>query len=54
MSLIYFYMTKFKEYFQRMVEQNKNDFESFKIIHDEYALNPDGNQDKYNKEGKKK
>ena len=46
-------MTKFKEYFQRMVEQNKNDFESFKIIHDEYALNPDRNQDKYNKEGKK-
>lgn len=45
-------MTKFKEYFQRMIEQNKKEFESFRVIHDEYALNPDINQEKYNQEGK--
>ena len=45
-------MTKFKEYFQRMVDSNKEVFEKFKIIHDEYALNPDANQEKYNEKGK--
>jgi hypothetical protein len=45
-------MTKFKEYFQRMIDSNKEAFASFRIIHDEYALNPDINQEKYNKEGK--
>lgn len=46
-------MTKFKEYFQRMVEQNKEDFEKFRFTHDNYALNPEVNQEKYNLEGKK-
>ncbi|MFH1971135.1 MAG: hypothetical protein ABIJ05_01995 [Patescibacteria group bacterium] len=45
-------MTKFKEYFQRMVDSNKEAFEAFRKVHDEYALNPDSNQEKYNEEGK--
>lgn len=46
-------MTKFKEYFKRMIEQNKKEFDSFRKIHDEYSLNPNSLQEKYNKEGKK-
>lgn len=45
-------MTKFKEYFQRMIESNKEAFDSFRKVHDEYVLNPDVNQEKLNKEGK--
>ena len=46
-------MTKYKEYVAKMLEENKEIFESFRKLHDEYALNPDGLQDKFNDEGKK-
>jgi len=46
-------MTKFREYFQRMIDSNKEAFAEFKMIHDEYALNQDINQEKYNEAGKK-
>ncbi|MBU0998601.1 hypothetical protein KJ570_03670 [Patescibacteria group bacterium] len=46
-------MTKFKEYFQRMIEQNQDAFDKFRTVHNEYTLNPDPNQENYNIEGKK-
>lgn len=36
-----------------MVEVEKELFDSFRKIHDEYALNPDKLQDQFNKEGEK-
>lgn len=36
-----------------MLELNKNEFDSFKKIHDQYVLNPDDNQEEFNTEGKK-
>jgi len=46
-------MTRFKEVFNQMVEHNKAEFDAFRKLHDEYALNPDGLQEKYNEQGKK-
>jgi hypothetical protein len=46
-------MTKYKQYFQRMLEVEKELFENFRIIHDNYALNPQANQDEFNKEGER-
>lgn len=46
-------MTKYKAYVQKMLEANKELFETFKKLHDEYALNPDGRQEEYNREGEK-
>lgn len=46
-------MTKYKEYVQRMIENNKELFDSFKTIHDKYALNEEVWQDEFNKEGEK-
>ena len=46
-------MTKFKKYFQRMIEQNQDAFDKFRTVHNEYALNPDPNQENYNIEGGK-
>jgi sugar-specific transcriptional regulator TrmB len=44
-------MTKYKDYVQKMLDDNSKVFEKFKALHDEYALNQDGLQDKFNKEG---
>jgi hypothetical protein len=46
-------MTKYKEYFQKMLAQNQKEFEAFKKIHDLYALDPQKWQEKFNEEGKK-
>lgn len=46
-------MPKYKEYFQRMVEENKKLFDDFKKIHDKYALNEEELQEEFNKEGEK-
>lgn len=46
-------MTRFKEVFETMLEKNKGAFAEFQKLHDEYALNPGGLQEKYNTEGKK-
>jgi len=46
-------MTKYKEYFLKMLEQNKELFDSFRITHDKYALNPEAMQKAFNDEGEK-
>jgi len=46
-------MTKYKEYVKKMLAANKELFEAFKRLHDEYALNPDKWQEEYNREGEK-
>jgi hypothetical protein len=46
-------MTKYKQYFQRMLKVEKELFDNFKILHDRYALNPQANQNEFNKEGER-
>ncbi len=43
--------TKFKEYYDRMIEENKDAFGKFTQTHFEYSTNQDEYQDKFNKEG---
>ena len=44
---------KFREYFNKMFEENKELFMQFKIIHDDYVKDRDAHRDEFNKEGKK-
>lgn len=44
-------MTKFKEYFENMLKVNKKLFDDFKLLHDQYALDPDTWQEEFNKKG---
>jgi len=46
-------VTKYKEYFERMLEENKEAFDDFKILHANYGMDEEGLQDKFNKEGEK-
>lgn len=46
-------MVKYREYFQKMLEDNRELFDSFKTLHDEYALNQDAFQNKFNAQGEK-
>ena len=46
-------MPKYKEYFKRMVDANQSLFDNFQKLHDEYTLNPDRLQKKFNQEGEK-
>lgn len=46
-------MVKYRQYFQKMLADNKELFESFKALHDAYALNPDAFQNKFNVQGEK-
>lgn len=46
-------MTKYREYFEKMLRENKELFDKFKILHDNYSLNPDHFQETYNVEGEK-
>ncbi len=46
-------MTKYKEYYELMLTNNKDLFDEFKKIHDEYALNPENLQTEFNKIGEK-
>ena len=46
-------MTKYKAYVKKMLEANKELFEGFKILHDEYALSPEKWQTEFNREGEK-
>lgn len=43
---------KYKQYFEKMVEENKEQFENFKDIHDNYVLEPEKWQKIYNEYGK--
>ena len=44
---------KYKEYFEKMLKNEREAFNKFKIIHNKYALNPDSNQEEFNEEGEK-
>ena len=46
-------MVKYRQYYQKMLEDNKELFDSFRILHDNYALNPEEHQGQFNKEGEK-
>jgi len=46
-------MQKFKAYVQKMLDFEKDAFNKFRIIHDDYALNPNKFQTEFNIEGEK-
>mgnify|MGYP001589272579 CR=1 FL=1 len=46
-------MTKHEEYYQRMIDENMELFGQFEEIHDNYVLNPQMWQAKYNEIGAK-
>jgi hypothetical protein len=43
--------TKFQEYFQKMIENNKNLFDRFTKIHLDYSMDQDSHQEEFNKIG---
>ncbi|MDO8341136.1 MAG: hypothetical protein Q7T59_04120 [Candidatus Woesebacteria bacterium] len=46
-------MTKYKEYFERMITAEKKAFEDFTKLHMKYSLDQDSLQEEFNKEGAK-
>jgi hypothetical protein len=44
-------MTKYKEYFEKMIFQNKALFDAFKKLHDQYSLDQEKWQEKFNQVG---
>jgi len=48
-------MTKYQEYFNKMMAENKSSFNAFRLIHDKYALARDTDplQEEFNTEGEK-
>lgn len=46
-------MTKYQEYFKRMLEAHKNLFDNFARIHADYGMNEEGRQEEFNKQGEK-
>lgn len=46
-------MTRYKEYVDKMLTENKEVFDAFKKLHAEYTLNPNSLQSKFNSEGEK-
>ena len=46
-------MTKYKLYFNKMLEENKQLFHDFEEIHALYDLEPDKHQEKFNQQGDK-
>ena len=44
-------MTKYREYFERMLTNEKERFDKFVKLHREYSQDQDGLQEKFNKEG---
>lgn len=44
-------MTKHQKYFLTMLEEHKEFFDKFKVLHDTYKENQEDNQEAYNKEG---
>jgi len=46
-------VTKYKEYFDKMVSENKGAFDDFTRAHFEYSIDQDKYQEKFNKEGEK-
>ena len=46
-------MTKYEEYYQKMIDQNLDLFGDFQDLHDQYFLNPKQWQNEYNQQGEK-
>ncbi|MCR4324315.1 MAG: hypothetical protein NUV69_01360 [Candidatus Curtissbacteria bacterium] len=46
-------MSKYKQYFELMLNDHKKAFESFKNTHDHYTLEPQKYQKQFNDEGQK-
>jgi hypothetical protein len=46
-------MVKYKKYFQKMLKDNGKIFNSFKSLHDNYALNPKSHQKEFSTQGEK-
>ena len=46
-------MTKYREYFERMVTNEKEVFDAFIKLHMKYSLDQDGLQEEFNKRGEK-
>jgi hypothetical protein len=44
-------MTKFKEYFERMIATNKQIFDEFRILHNKYQDHQELLQEEFNKKG---
>jgi len=44
-------MVKYKEYVQKMLDENVQIFGEFRKIHDKYSLSPNGLQEEFNKKG---
>jgi len=44
-------MVKYKEYFLRMCQENKQEFAKFQTVHHAYALDKATHQDEYNSRG---
>ena len=45
-------MTKYREYFQKMLNENRELFDEFKNLHDRYAFDTEGLQEELNLKGK--
>ncbi|HLD92121.1 MAG TPA: hypothetical protein VI795_01855 [Patescibacteria group bacterium] len=45
--------TKYKDYFERMIDNNKEDFKKFNVLYNKYIKSQDELQDQFNNEGKK-
>jgi len=45
--------TKFREYFDKMVRENKELFDNFTRLHFQYSIDQEKNQEIFNSEGKK-
>jgi hypothetical protein len=46
-------MTKYKEYFDRMLTENKKVFDEFKTLHANYGMDEEKYQEEFNREGEK-
>lgn len=44
-------MTKYKEFFERMLTENKKAFDEFRSLHAQYGMDEDKYQDEFNKMG---
>lgn len=53
MNVYTFSMVKYKEYVQKMLDENRKLFDEFKVLHDKYALSSNGLQGEFNEKGEK-
>lgn len=46
-------MTKYKEYFEKMIKENEELFDKFQTLHNDYSSNPESMQETFNLNGEK-